>query len=185
MINQNQGGKKFNQKLIKRNLLTLDMAKENNLEKLKKDYAKLQKKYGLPSFKDLNEDFPIDKAAESETDIPIREIRKNIADKMMGYLRFTETLLNPVNAPMFIFSIIKTLGPEEKKHISEIYKKLAKNEIKLIETDVEFSEKKEAEFIKNSYEIWREMKKNILKILKLIEEKWDNKFETGTRGYFG
>ena len=89
------------------------------------------------------------------------------------------------NAPMFVFSIIKFLGPEEKKKATEIYKKLAKNEIKLIEIDTDFSEKSEAEFIRNSYELWKSIKRDILDILDRINRNWDNKFEVGTRGYFG
>lgn len=161
------------------------MAEEHKLENLKEKYEILQKKYGLPSFKELNEDFHIDRVAESETEIPIREIRKHIADKMAGYLRFSETLLNPTNAPMFIFSIIKTLSSEDKQKLSEIYKRLSKNELKLIETDLEFSEEKEVEFIKNSYNIWQYMKKDILIILKSVEDKWDDKLEGNKREYFG
>lgn len=162
------------------------MAKEESkLEKLKENYKVIEKRYDLPSFEKLNEDFQIEKAAEMETDILIREVRKFMADKLAGYMRFVETLINPVNAPMFVFSIIKSLGPEEKKKATEIYKKLAKNEIKLIEIDTDFSEKTEAEFIRNSYELWKGIKRDILYITERINKNWDNKFEVGTRGYFG
>ena len=54
---------------------------KSNLGKLKMDYIKIQSKYNLPSFEKLNEDFQVEKALESETDILIREIRKFMADK--------------------------------------------------------------------------------------------------------
>ncbi len=158
---------------------------ESKLAKLKKDYKVIERRYDLPSFEKLNEDFQIEKAAELETDILIREVRKFMADKLSGYMRFVETLLNPVNAPMFVFSIIKSLGSEEKKKAAEIYKKLAKNEIKLIEIDTNFSEKGEAEFIRNSYELWKSVKRDILDILDRINRNWDNKFEVESKGYFG
>ena len=158
---------------------------ESKLEKLKKDYEVIRKKHDLPSFEKLNEDFQIEKAAEVETDILIREVRRFIADKLAGYMRFIETLLNPVNAPMFVFSIIKTLGMEEKKKASEIYKKLTKNEIKLIRLDTEFSEEKEDEFIKSSYELWQEIKIVFLSILDKIDENLDTKIEEKNKGYFG
>lgn len=159
--------------------------KESKLEKLKKDYLKIQKKYNLPEFDKLNQDFSIEKTADSETDFLIREVRKLIAEKMSGYLRFTEMLLNPTNAPIFVFSIIKNLGVREKKELSEMYKKMAKNEIKLIEIDIEFSEEKEAEFIKDSYKLWQRLKRDFLNILNAIEKNWDNKFEVNRRDYFG
>lgn len=163
----------------------MEKKKESKLAKLKKEYAKIQKKYNLPEFDKLNQDFSIEKAVDSETDFLIREIRKLVAEKMSGYLRFTEMLLNPANAPIFVFSIIKNLGVVEKKELSEMYKKMAKNEIKLIEIDIEFSEEKEAGFIKNSYKLWQGLKKDFLNILNTIEKNWDNKFEVGKKGYFG
>ena len=54
------------------------MAKERigiGLEQLKKDYEVIRKKYNLPGFKELNEDFYIEEIAESETDILLRKIR--------------------------------------------------------------------------------------------------------------
>ena len=159
--------------------------KESKLEKLKKDYLKIQKKYNLPEFDKLNRDFSIEKTADSETDFLIREIRKVIAEKMSGYLRFTEMLINPTNAPIFVFSIIKNLGVREKKDLSEMYKKMAKNEIKLIGIDIEFSEEKEAEFIKDSYKLWQRLKRDFLNIVGTIEKNWDNKFEVDKKGYVG
>ena len=158
---------------------------EQKLEKLKKDYEVLRKKYSLPDFKKLNEDFGIDKATETETDILIREVRRLIGDKIVNYMRFIENLINPMNVPMFIFSIIKLLDAEEKKKLSEIYQELMKKEIQFIELDLEFDEKKEAEFIKDSYEFWQGIKKDLLKIIGKIQNKWDNKSEANSKGYFG
>ena len=155
------------------------------LEKLKKEYEILRKKYNLPDFKDLNEDFHIEKIAEFETEILIREVRKFMGDKMLNYMRFIENLLNPINVPMFIFSIIKLLDAEEKKGFSEIYKELMKKEIQFIELDLEFDEKKEAEFIKHAYGFWQRIKKDLLKIIGKINKKWDDKFEVNSKGYFG
>ena len=158
---------------------------ETSLDRLKKEYAKLQKKYSLPSFNELNEDFHIERVMDMETYFLIREIRRFMADKFSGYLRFAETLLNPANAPMFVFSFIRVLGSEEKKKLAEIYKKLAKIEVEIIEADLNFSEEKEAEFIRNSYEIWQEIKKDLSEILEKVKNNWDAKFETNGRGYFG
>lgn len=161
------------------------MTEKFDLEEMKKSYLKIQKKYSLPDFDELNREFNIEKTAETETDYLIREIRKSIADKLMNYMRFIESLLNPVNAPMFVFSAVKTLSSNDKQKLTDVYKKLAKNEIMLIETDVEFSEMKEAEFIKKSFRLWKKVQKEILKVLNVIKKNWDNKFEPESKGYFG
>jgi len=112
---------------------------KGDLEKLKKDYEVLRAKYNLPEYSKLAEDFnSIERVSDSETDYPIREIRRFVADKILNFHRFVEALLNPVNVPMHIFSMIKTMGADEKKKLSEIYGEIAKIEILIMELDLEF-----------------------------------------------
>jgi len=158
---------------------------ESKLENLKKEYSKLQKKYSLPPFEKLNEDFGIEKASESESEIPIREIRKQISEKIYNYLRLVETLINPVNAPMSILSVVKTLNIEDRNKLAEVYKKFVKSEIQLVLTDVEFSEKREAEFIKETFKTWQEAKKEMIDVLGKVEKNLENKSESNGRKYFG
>jgi len=161
------------------------MTKESHLEKLKEDYKKIEKKYNLPSFEKLNEDFEIEKIAEVETDFLLREIRKCIADRLINYLRFIESILNPVNVPMFVFSIIKTISPKEKERLTEVYKKLAEKEVELIALDIKFSEQKEAKFIQEFYNSWQDIKEDMLNIVDVIKKNWNNKLGTNNKGYFG
>ena len=161
------------------------MEKEYNLEALKKDYKELQTKYNLPSFEELNKDFNIEKAAEVEVELLIREIRRFVADKLANYMRFVEAILNPVNVQMFVYSLIKSLDTQEKEKLTEIYKKLSKNELKLIELDIQFSEEKEAWFIRESFVMWQEMKKDLLDVIEKANHNWDNKVESKNKDYFG
>jgi hypothetical protein len=158
---------------------------KSKLKELKKDYASLQKKYNLPDFELLNQDFYIEKAAEIETDYLAREIRRFVADKFSNYLRFIEAILNPINVPMFIFSIVKSINAEEKERLSEVYKKLAKTEVSLIELDIHFSEEKEAIFLKESYKTWQEIKKDIMDFMDVVKKNWDNKIKVNGKDYFG
>ena len=72
------------------------MAEESKLKKLKENYSIIQKKHSLPKFEELNENFFIEKLAEVETDLLIREVRRLMGDKLVNYMRFVENLLNPV-----------------------------------------------------------------------------------------
>ena len=159
--------------------------KESELANLKENYAKIEKTHHLPEFNKLNSEFSIEKIAEIETDFLIREVARIMAEKFSNYMRFVELVINPSNAPMFIFSIIKTMGESEKKKFADIYKELAKIELNLIELDVSFSEKKEADFINNSYKTWISMKEDFQEVIEKIKENWDNKSENGNKGYFG
>jgi len=161
------------------------MEKEYNLETLKQEYKIIQEKNNLPSFEELNEDFNIEKAAEVKVELLIREIRRFVADKLSNYMRFVEAILNPVNVPMFVYSLIKSLDTQEKEKLTELYKKLAKNELKLIGLDVTYSEEKEALFIRDSYKMWQDMKKDLLDVLEKANKNWDNKVESKSKDYFG
>ena len=166
--------------------MTESRDKRGDLEKLKKDYEALREKYGLPEYSKLVEDFnSIERASDVETDYLIREIRRFIADKFFNFHRFIEILLNPSNAPMYIFSMIKTLGADDKKKLSDIYKEIAKTEIRVMELDLNFSEKKEADFIKDSFKLWQSIKNDFSSIIDVIKKNWDAKSEEGRRDYFG
>lgn len=161
------------------------MDDEKKLENLKKEYSSLRKQYNLPEFKDLNQVFHVEKAADSITDIPLREVRRYVADKIVNYMRFVENLLNPVNVPMFIYSIVKMIDSKDKETLSQIYKDLVKLQLKLVKLDLEFDEKKEADFIKESYKLWSKVSKDFFKIIDKVDKKADSKSEVGNKGYFG
>lgn len=160
------------------------MDEKNNLDKLKENYKILQEKYSLPSFEKLNEDFQIEKIAEFETELLLKETRRFLTDKFFNYLRFVESILNPVNVPMFVFAITKTLGISEREKLGELYKIISKIEVDLIELDLQYSEEKETEAIKKYYDLWQEMKKDFLEIVEVIRKNWDSKTEEGKRDYF-
>ena len=116
--------------------------KESSINKIKKEYSKIQKKHSLPSFEEMNKEFQIEKIAELETEHLIREVRRYMAEKFSHYMRFVEVVLNPTNVPMFIFSIVKAITQEERNKLVNVYKKLSKIEVDMIEIDLVFSEKK-------------------------------------------
>ncbi len=163
----------------------MEKKEAQDLTKLKLDYKKLQDKHNLPDFDRMNEEFSVEKLSETETDFLIREVSKVMAEKFSNYLRFVELIINPANSPIFIFSLIKSMTENEKKILSDIYKELAKIELEMIELDVSYSEKKEADFINNSYKKWVVMKEGFLKVIEKIKTNWDSKNEKNNNGYFG
>jgi len=160
------------------------MKEESNIENLKKSYKKIKEKYSLPDFNELNKEFSIEKISEIETDFLIREIRRYISEKFSNYLRFIELLLNPTNAPMFVFSITNKIQNEDRKKLTDLYKRLSKIEVELIELDLEYDDKREAQFIIDAYNTWQEIKVELQYIVKVIKENWENK-NNNDRNYFG
>ena len=78
---------------------------------------------------------------------------------------------------MFIFSVIKSLTQEDKKKLTEIYGKLSEIDLELIKLDLESSEKKDVEFIKQVYNSWQEIKRELIPILGKLKSNKDNKMK--------
>src|SRR3989339_786621 len=77
---------------------------------------------------------------------------------------------------------------EIRRYISEkltdLYKRLSKIEVELIELDLEYDDKREAQFIIDAYNTWQEIKVELQYIVKVIKENWENK-NNNDRNYFG
>jgi hypothetical protein len=158
---------------------------ESPLDKIKKEYAVFEKKYSLPSFERLNEDFVIERISEEETDFLVREIRRHIAEKLSNSLRIIDILLNPSNTPAFLMPAIKAINKDEKEILEKTYKRLSKNEIVVVKLDLNYSIDNEIKYIKESYTAWQEIKKDLAKTFETIEKNWDKKAEKNSNGYFG
>lgn len=157
----------------------------STLEDLKEAYVILEKDYSLPNFDALNLFFQIEKIADLETDFLIKEVRKVISEKLSFYLKFTELILNPVNVPMFIFSIIKSLNMKDKELLIDVYNQLSKMEVETFRLDLDFNPAREARFIKESFCLWGKIKDQLLKIFDSVEQNWENDLVKDKKGYFG
>ncbi len=134
------------------------------LKELKKNYSILAKKYKLPSFENLNENFEIDKI-DRETETPLRLIRKVMMEKLVNSMGFLDLLLNPVNAPRMYVSYSRSLSIEDRKVIDEIYSILGDVSLSSLELEIDSSEKKEAEIIKRICSAWESVKPKFRKIM--------------------
>lgn len=147
------------------------MAKEHSIEELKEKYKKLKIKYSLPEFTDINKLFDIEEI-DSETEFLLKKIRRAISEKIIEYLRFIDIILNPSNAPIFFFRLVKKLNGNDRDSLTKIYGKLEKFEIQAITLDLEYSEKNESEFIKDILKIFDgELKKDFLTIIEKLNSK--------------
>jgi len=159
----------------------------NGLDVLKEKYEKLKEKYNLPEFYDLNKLFDIEDI-DADSDFFLRRIRRAIADRIAGYSRFVDIILNPSNAPVFFFNLIKKLELRDKELIKEAYEVLGNLELEMMGLDLDYSEKKEAEFLKEIVVVFdKKIRPIFLDILKKLRDS-DEKIEItkdNNRSYFG
>ena len=95
-----------------------------------------------------------------------------------------EIILNPSNAPIFFFKLIKRLDSKEKERLTEIYERLGNLEVEIIKLDLSYNEKNEADFIKKVFLIITEIRKDLLDI---VTQMINGSEKTGSeeRSYFG
>jgi len=144
------------------------------IKEMKKMYVRLQKKYKLPSFDELNKEFEIEKAFEEETSFLLRHIKKIMIEKLIAYLNFYDGLFIG-QRPSFMF-VAKNISSDEKEKITKIAKEIVKivTEDFLI-NELEVNEVKGAEMIKKIYVKWKELKKDMLEIGKSITKEFSKK----------
>jgi len=146
----------------------------SKLDKLKEKYIEVQKKYGLPEFKELNENLSIERMANSESDLIVLEIRRYLMDRIINYLDFSEKLLNPTNVPIGIMILGKNINEKNKKVLNKVYEKLLKNYLSSLKMDFGvYSEKENASAIKTFYKSLIEIKKQLHKIIASAEVEMD------------
>jgi len=155
------------------------------LNELKEKYEVLRKKYTLPSFYELNKVFDIEEL-DSESDFLLRKIRRFISEKLAGYMRFIEILLNPSNAPIYFFKLIKKLDESDREALNVMYETLGNIEIQAITLDLNYNEEKEVEFIKKLYKMFNtDIKEKLLEILVKLGNGDNNKKKDNSGSYFG
>lgn len=159
--------------------------KESNELDFDKEYEKLQEKYNIPSFESLAEDFDVEKIFEKESTFVIREIRRAINEKLSTYLHFLENLINPNSSPMFVYSVIRNLSTDDKSKIKKMYEKLSSYQIEIMKLDTIYNEENEAKFVKETYNVWQELKTEIYDIILQLEKSSKEGMKSKERGYFG
>lgn len=133
-------------------------------DKVKEIYGDLAKRYKLPSFKELNEDFEIYKAGKDK-DCLLRSVRKVMMDKIVNAMGFLEMLLNGVNVPRMYLPYLKTATLEDRKSMEKIYSVLSELSILSLQLELNYSERGEADLIKKVSSSWKSIRPEFKKIM--------------------
>jgi hypothetical protein len=153
------------------------------VKELKAEYATLAKKYKLPSFIELNENFEIEKI-DRESETLLRAVRKVVIEKIVNSLGFVEMLLNPINVPRLYVPFIKSMAQEQKILLDQVYWKFSELSTGSLACEIHYDENKEAELIRKTNTTWNEIKKDFGKLLENIS-KPKTQIEKKEKSYFG
>lgn len=142
-------------------------------------------KLDLPKFKEIAEDFDIEKAFEKDSSFLLRDIRHAMTEKITAYSQLFETFQNPGSAPMFILNLLRNTTEKERATVTEVYNKLAKIQIDSIKLDTVYKESNEVVFIKETFNTWQTLKREILNLIEKLDKESNKESAKQERGYFG
>ena len=154
-----------------------------DLKILKKEYDVLAKKHKLPNFHEINEPFDIEKI-DRESLTLLKQVRKVMMEKVVNILGFVEMLLNPMNAPRVYLVYFKSMSAEDKKILEKIYSIFSDLTLASLECEINYSEKNEADIIKNIYNEWNNHTNDLNCIVANIRKPHNNDVQK-ERTYFG
>lgn len=150
---------------------------------LKKAYSENAEKYKLPSFKELNEEFEIEKI-DKDSEILLKVIRKVMIDKIINSLNFLEILMNPVNTPRIYLTGLSNFTVENKKMLDKLYTDFGALSLKSIKLDITYDNDNEAILIKEIFDVWQSSRAPFLKIVEALANPIQNG-EKKEKNYFG
>lgn len=154
---------------------------------IKHEYEGFVKKYKLPSYEELDNEFELLYFTNIiEISYVLRFVRRRINDRLSAFTSILQGFLQPNPGSPINLEESSFLDENEKKKIVILIRELMNIERMNTLLDLDFDEKKEAEFIKNAVNKWFELKKEILELLKKVKKGWESKVsEESKEPYFG
>ena len=137
--------------------------------KEKKKLEGLLKKYKLSSFRELDNEFEISGIEKKE--FLLREVRRKIAERIESYAKLFESVFQ-IEPSLTTLNELTALSDGEKENLYKIFRKIMVLDRFSIETSIDENDRKTAEFIKKALNEWKELKKELLPIIKKLKESW-------------
>lgn len=153
---------------------------------IKEEYGNLAKKYKIPKFEVLNEEFELDFIKEKQ--FLLRQVRRRINEKVIFFCRIVEGLLYPTPQNIVNATELNNFSNEKKVELEKIYKELMYYERSSLLLDVSPNEKKEIEYINSLFNFWGKIKKQVEETVRTMQESWkkdDKEEEKEKNNYFG
>ncbi|MBM3232769.1 hypothetical protein FJZ18_01220 [Candidatus Pacearchaeota archaeon] len=138
-----------------------------DIEKLKNEYAVLEKKYKLSTFSELNSSFDIEKI-DDDTELLAKNIRKIMMDKILNSVSWLDMLINQMNAPRIYQPYFRTMSMKDKENLIKIYDQLGALSLTSLSLEIDSNEKKECDAIKEIYSVWKSVKPSLIQVIDTI-----------------
>ena len=141
------------------------MVEEN---KFLDNYNKIKEKYDLPSYEELDLNFEIGTPDDKNI---LRAVRKKMSEKLETYTKLIEEYIQP-DSNFSIFYEMKDFTDKSKENMLSIFKKMMIFYRRSIKLNLGLSEKEDADFIKEFFTSWKEIKEFVINTLDNAIESW-------------
>lgn len=139
------------------------------MSEIQKKYDELKKKYALPSFNDINNEFEI--STIENNDFLLREIRKKIDERIEVFLKILNTLLQPETNICELHEC-RDFSEKDKDDAFLLYKELMLMHDSALIAGIICDEKEDAKFISEAFKGWQPVKKKILAVMNKMKDSW-------------
>ena len=151
---------------------------------IEKEYSELSKKYELPKFKEIDEEFELS-SFETEKFL-LKGTLRRIAEKLEFYIDVIGNLVHPDGTSISSMYEIRFFSDNEKNEMYMLFKKMMKFHRNVIELVLSNDAKDHARFLNEFFAEWMEMKNSLRVYIGKMKESWEK--ETSIQedlGYFG
>ncbi len=148
------------------------------------EYKKFQKKYNLPIYKKLNNEFELDYIEDPF--FLLRSIRRRIHEKIVFFAKIFEKVIFPNQAIMIEMYESKFFTEREKEDLLKTYEELLEIDRKALSLNISSTDVREAEYIKMAFKKWPELTKKSNFIIQKLDKSWkQEKSSLAKNHYFG
>ena len=148
------------------------------------EYAPFQKKYDLPSYTDLDNNFEF--RWKEYTNFPLRFMRRRIGEKLHLLNWVLDRILYPNTQSVVNLHESHNFDEEEKKHILELFKEVMYLQRESLVLDLDTSHEKEAAYIKKLFAIYPRLRDETKKVAESLQEYWKKEVtDEESEVYFG
>ena len=151
---------------------------------IKTEYEKLQKKYKLPLYAELNQEFELGELEKKE--FLLRHIRRKMREKLLFFCRILEGILYPSDRSPLTAYESGFFDDYTKLQLSKVHKTLMIFDRQSLLLDIDDSEEKTVEYILKLWKEWTMFKEELSRTIRIMEQSWEKTVEEKTtQGYFG
>ncbi|MEK6949908.1 MAG: hypothetical protein AABX34_06810 [Nanoarchaeota archaeon] len=151
---------------------------------IEKEYSELSKKYKLPKFKDIDEEFELS-SFDTEKFL-LKSTLRRIAEKLEFYIEVIGNLVHPDGSSISSMYEIRFFSDNEKNEMYMLFKKMMRSHRNVIELVLSNDAKEQAQFLNEFFAEWMEIKNMLRAYIGKMKESWEK--ETSIQedlGYFG